>query len=359
MFPRCPADKFLPHLWRSDTVELGRLEAPWVEARFSAGPGGGPELPAGAFALDWPVQVNRALREGLNGRPFSLIVSIGQVVPHEVAGMANHGKNIFIGTGGEEGINKSHWLGALYGLERLMGRTENPVRSLFDEGLRRYGSLLPPIFWALTVIDRNGAVRGLFTGFGRECFERAAELSRQVNIEYLPEPVKKIVVWLDPKEYRSCWLGNKAIYRSRGALASGGELVILAPALERFGEDEEIDRLIRSYGYRGAAAIQRAVAAGGEGGGLARSLCAAAHLIHGSSEGRFTVRYCTGGTGNLGREELEGAGFAWGDLEEESARCLPKNPVTGRHTSPDGEEYYFIENPGLGLWISQANSSPP
>ncbi|MDR1506103.1 MAG: D-mannonate epimerase [Treponema sp.] len=378
MFPQCPAGKFLPHKWREDTVELGRLEADWVEAAFTggAGPDGGAEADgaAGAFHSDWPVQVNKILRDGLPGGPgekgFSLIVSIGQVVPHEIAGMANHTKNVFIGTGGAEAINKSHYLGALYGLERIMGKAETPVRALFDEGFRRYGSLLPPVLWVLTVVDSAGAVRGLFTGFGRDCFEKAAAFSQKLNITRLEKPAGKVVVWLDPAEYRSVWLGNKAVYRTRMAIAAGGELVVIAPGLECFGEDRENDALIRRYGYRGGPAIRQAVEetavsstddSGGAAGGLAGSLSAAAHLIHGSSEGRFTIRYCTSpaakrAPSGLSREEIEAAGYEWTDADEAGARYIPelknggKTPKTGWKTSADGETFYFVANPALGLW---------
>jgi nickel-dependent lactate racemase len=302
--------------------------------------------------------------------PFSLIVSIGQVVPHEIAGMANHAKNIFVGTGGAEAIHKSHWLGALYGLERLMGVTENPVRALFDEALRRYGRLLPPILWILTVVDWHSRVRGLFCGFGRKCFEDAAALAAELNIERVSAGphgtgaleaggIRKAVVWLDGEEYRSAWLGNKAVYRTRRALADGGELIILAPGLDRFGEDPALDALLRRYGYRGTAAIRRAVEEGGE---LAENLSAAAHLIHGSSEGRFTIRYCTpAGGGNSGgpsaalsRADIEGAGYEWGGLEEAAARYVPLGPDKqnpGWNITADGERYYFIRNPALGLWV--------
>jgi hypothetical protein len=401
MFPRCPAEMFLPHQWRDDTVELGRLRADWVAAVFSGqSPGDSPRAKEGAlvfgghtptdhsgtqgggrakspvdraYYMDWPVQVNRLLRDGLppgngkargpkGGEPFSLIISIGQVVPHEVAGMANHAKNIFVGTGGAEAINKSHWLGALYGLERIMGERENPVRSLFDEALRRFGGLLPPVLWVLTVVDQTGTFRGLFTGFGRECFEQASNLAARVNITRLDEPARKIVVWLDPGEYRSTWLGNKALYRTRKAIASGGELVILAPALDRFGEDGEIDGLIRRYGYQGRAAILRALGAEHSAketpGRLGGSLCAAAHLIHGSTEGRFTVRYCPGKApektgGPVERRDIESVGYEWGNLTEEAARYLPEGPeklAAGWNSSSRGERFYFIRNPGLGLW---------
>ncbi|GHV85507.1 hypothetical protein AGMMS50230_11150 [Spirochaetia bacterium] len=385
MFPGCPADKFLPHRWREDTVELGRIESEWVAAAFGAvGTGQPVKLDESPFYTSWPVQVNRLLRDGLPPEPgkprlpFSLIISIGQVVPHEIAGMANHTKNIFIGTGGAEAINKSHWLGALYGLERLMGVTENPVRSLFDEAFRRYEHLLPPILWVLTVVDYHDKVRGLFCGFGRKCFEAAAALAAELNIERITDEsgggIKKAVVWLDPAEYRSTWLGNKAIYRTRKAMvnaasgmdaaASGmdaGELLILAPGLNCFGEDPSLDALIRRYGYRGTEVIRREVkAAAGTGGGLADNLSAAAHLIHGSSEGRFTIRYCTPGTDSqgralLGRRDIEGVGYAWGNLEEAAARYMPQgleNQKAGWNTTTDGERYYFIRNPGLGLWVS-------
>ena len=380
MFPACPADKFIPHRWAADTVELGRLEADWVEAAFT---GQAPLQAARArqpfglraakkrrmhgkdrvFRMDWPVQVNRILRDGLPSvdgtKPLSLIISVGQVVPHEVAGMANHAKNIFIGTGGEEAIHKSHWLGALYGLERLMGIRENPVRSLFDEALSRYGQLFPPILWVLTVVDSHNQVRGFFCGFGRECFEKAAALSEKVNIERVTGPnggvgIRKAVVWLEESEYRSTWLGNKAVYRTCRAMVNGGELLILAPGLESFGEDPGLDALIRRHGYRGTPAIRRSVEAGSE---LAEKLGAAAHLIHGSAESRFTIRYCTpdGIPGLLGRSDIEGAGYEWGNLEATRARYVPRGPdkqEPGWNVTEEGEQYYFIRNPGMGLWIA-------
>jgi nickel-dependent lactate racemase len=333
MFPGSPRDKFLVHDWRQGVETLGRLEPEWVEA-------------ATGVRYDWPVQVNRLLPSG----DFSLILSIGQVVPHEVAGMANHGKNILVGTGGKEAIDKSHFAGALYGLERIMGRTDTPVRALFDEGLRRYGDRLPPILWVLTVVSGGEApvLRGLFAGFGRDCFERAAALSRQVNLELLDRPLRKVVAYLDAGEFRSTWLGNKAIYRTRMALADGGELLILAPALEGFGEDPGLDAVIRRYGYRSGEAVREMAA---REGALGENLSVAAHLIHGSPEGRFTVRYCPGP--GLGRPDLEAVGYQWGDLKEALARYDPRALRPGRNLLPDGEEVFFIPNPALGLWAEK------
>jgi nickel-dependent lactate racemase len=275
--------------------------------------------------------------------------------------MANHAKNIFVGTGGKEAIDKSHFAGAAYGMEKIMGRADTPVRALFDEGMNRYSSKMPPILWVLTVIgartdeeaktakkERGSlAVRGLFIGFGRECFEKAANLSREVNVNLLNKQVNKAVVYLEPEEYRTTWLGNKAVYRTRMAIADGGELLILAPALERFGEDPGIDALIRKHGYRPSKEILSKVKTDSD---LAGNLSAAAHLIHGSSERRFTIRYCPGG--KVSRKEIESVGFEWGDLNEALELYNIKTLASGWNMV-SGEEIFFVPNPALGLWAKK------
>jgi nickel-dependent lactate racemase len=335
MFGITPREKFIAHDWRNGITELGRIETNFLE-----------KITDGAVNYDWPVQVNKILCRYKSD--FSLAISIGQVVPHEVAGMANHAKNIFTGIGGKEAIDKSHFAGAAYGMEKIMGKTDTPVRALFDEGMKRFGSMMPPILYVLTVIgtktDGSTVVRGLFVGFGRECFEKAAALAREINVNVIEEPVNKVVAYLEPDEYRTTWLGNKAIYRTRMAIADGGELVILAPTLERFGEDQAIDTLIRKYGYRTKKEI---IALTQKNKELGENLSAAAHLIHGSSEGRFTIRYCPGR--KLSRKEIESAGFQWGDLKEAQERYGIKKLSHGWNTV-EGERFFFVPNPALGLW---------
>ena len=351
MFGSTPKNKFLVHDWRNDVTELGRIDENFVE-----------KASEGAVRYDYPAQVNKVLKKGGSGSGnFSLAVSIGQVVPHEVAGMANHGKNIFVGTGGKEAIDKSHFAGAAYGMERIMGRADTPVRALFDEALRRFGKDLPPILWVLTVISARSdaeasaagkergslAVRGLYIGFGRECFEKAAALSREVNVNLMNESVNKAVVYLEPEEYRTTWLGNKAIYRTRMLIADGGELIILAPALERFGEDAGIDSLIRKHGYRPGKEILAKAKSDTELGG---NLSAAAHLIHGSSENRFTIRYCPGS--KVTQQEIESVGFQWADLKEMQTKYDITKLDPGFNTV-QGERIFFVPNPALGLWAEK------
>ena len=335
MFGEVPEGLFRVHNWRTDIETLGEVPAEFVR-----------EQSEGKLDYSWPAQVNRLVSQG----DFDLILSIGQVVPHEVIGMANYNKNILIGTGGREGINRSHYLGAVYGMERIMGRATNPVRNVLNYASDHFLRHLP-IVYVLTVVssksDGTSVVRGLYIGDDLECFQLAAELSLKVNFEVVDVPIKKAVVYLSPDEYHSTWLGNKAIYRTRMAMADDGELIILAPGVREFGEDKGIDTLIRKYGYRGTPATLAAVDRNSD---LAADLSAAAHLIHGSSEGRFKITWCPG---NLTREEIESVGFAYGDIREMTTQYERRNLSQGpNHVK--GEEIFFIPKPGLGLWAHRA-----
>ncbi len=334
MFGNIPKSLFKVHNWRTDVVTLGTVPPEYVR-----------EITEGKLDFEWPVQVNRMLVEG----GFDLILSVGQVVPHEVIGMANYNKNLFVGTGGAVAINRSHFVGAVYGMERIMGRADTPVRKLFNYGSDHFGHLLPQLVYVQTVVGRDeqsggNAVRGLFVGDTVEVFNRAAELALQVNFEMLDRPIKKCVVYLDPAEFKSTWLGNKAIYRTRMAMADGGELLIMAPGVKEFGEDPVIDRLIRKYGYFGTSRVLEAVKNNAD---LQDNLGAAAHLIHGSSEGRFNITYAAGG---LSKAEIEAAGFRYADCAATMARYNPEKLRDGWVTMPDGEEIFFVSNPALGLW---------
>lgn len=333
---RIPLERFVAHDWRHDVVPRGVIPAAQVR-----------DWSRGLVEYEVKVEVNRRLFEA-----YDLILSIGQVVPHEVAGMANYTKNILVGVGGADTINKSHFLGAVCNMEKALGHADTPVRRLFNFGVETFLHGLP-IRYILTVMERDAAagrmkMRGFFAGEGNALFLEACDLCRKVNVTLLENPLRKVVVWLDAEEFRSTWLGNKAIYRSRMALADKGELIILAPGLKEFGEDREIDRLIRAYGYQGTTHTLQCVAKHKE---LQDNLSAAAHLIHGSSEGRFSITYCPG---HLRRDEIEGVGYRYADLREMMAKYDPGKLSDG-FNSVDGEEVFFIRNPALGLWSWRAN----
>lgn len=339
MYGDIPFSRFIPHAWRQDTVRIGE-----IPAAFVAG------LSEGRLDMEIPVELNRRIFDPRYG----LILSIGQVVPHEVAGMSNESKNLFVGCGGARMIHTSHMLGAVFGLERVMGRDFSPVRRLFDYAQKKFLSHLP-LFYVLTVTTARGAevsLHGLYIGRDRRVFERAAAQAQQKNVIFVDHPLKKAAVYLDGEEFTSTWLGNKAIYRTRMAMADGGELFILAPGVRRFGEDAEMDALIRRYGYRGRREILRLC---GQESALQENLSAAAHLIHGSSEGRFTITYCTR---LLSQAEVEGAGYRYLPYAQASSRFdFSRLPDGMQHTG--GEEVYFISNPALGLWSTRARFAEP
>jgi nickel-dependent lactate racemase len=332
MYAGVPPELFRVHNWRTGVANVGEVPADFVR-----------QATDGAVDFPWQAQLASLIWTGKH----DLILSVGQVVPHEVVGMAGYNKNIFVGTGGTESINKSHFVGAAYGMERMMGRADTPVRRILNYATEHFTKHLP-IVYVHTVVgyDAKGklCVRGLFVSDDGSGFDKAAALSLKVNFDLLDKPLKKAVVYLDPGEFKSTWLGNKSIYRTRMALADGGELIVLAPGLKEFGEDAEIDRLIRKYGYRGTPATLAAVKANAE---LRDNLSAAAHLIHGSSEGRFNITYCPG---HLTRQEIEGVNFRYADLRQMTARYNPAILRDGWNVMPDGDKIFFISNPALGLW---------
>ncbi len=329
--PSIPFEAFIAHRWKKDLVKMGEIPGELVS-----------EVSEGKLDYSIDVAVNQELIEG----NYDLIVSVGQVVPHEVIGMANYTKNILVGTGGADTINKSHFLGAVCGMEDCMGKTDTPVRRVLNEGYDRFVRDRVNLTFVLTVIGKEAddlVMRGLYIGDDQETFAEACELSRMVNVT-TGKPLRKCVVYLDPEEFKSTWLGNKAVYRTCLAMADGGELVVLAPALHTFGEDPDIDVLIRKYGYVGTEHTLQSVKENPE---LGENLSAAAHLIHGTSNGRYTITYCPGD--HVSREEIESVGYAWQPYEE-AAREYQLESLKDGWNTVDGEEIFYISNPALGLW---------
>ena len=335
MFGDIPYETMLVHHWRTDVVRLGEVPGDFIT-----------DVTDGLWTEPIEAEINRRVMD----ERYDLIISPGQVVPHEVIGMSNHAKNLFVGVGGSDMINKSHMVGAVYGMERMMGRDRTPVRRIFDYGMEHFLSQRPILF-VLTVTTAPGGVirtHGLFLGEGRNCLTNAVKLAQEKNIDFVEHGLKKCVVYLDPEEFQSTWLGNKAVYRTRMAMADGGELVILAPGVERFGEDDAVDALIRKYGYRGRLHTLDAFRAP-ENGDLRANMGAAAHLIHGSSDGRFGVTYAVK---RISAREIADVGFTPASYDALAAKYDPKTLTYGYHTI-DGEEIFYIPNPALGLWINR------
>lgn len=336
MFGEIPYERLIYHNWRTDVVRLGEVPGDFLR-----------DVSEGLWDESIAVEVNRRVLDP----SYDLIISMGQVVPHEVVGMGNYTKNLFVGVGGADMINKSHMLGAIYGIERVLGSDHTPVRVLFDFAYERFLKDRPILFvqTVCTASDAGIHTHGLFIGPGRDTFEAAVKLAQEKNVTFVPTGIRKCVSYLDPREFRSTWVGNKALYRVRRAMADGGELIILAPGVQTFGEDPEIDRLIRKYGYCGRANVL-AKLKDPACGDLRAMQGTAAHLIHGSVDGRFHVTWAVQRNMMAG---IESVGFRAMDIDEALARYAPERLRDGDQTLPDGEEIYFIHNPALGLWINR------
>ncbi len=334
MFGDVPYECVLRHNWRADVVRLGEIPGSFLN-----------EITEGIWTDPVSVEINKLVMD----EKYDIILSPGQVVPHEVIGMANHSKNLFVGVGGSDMINKSHMVGAVYGMERMMGKDFTPVRKMFDYSLANFLNKRPILFVLTVTTAPEGSIRthGLFIGDERAVLEDAIALAQEKNIDFVERGIKKCVVYLDAKEFRSTWLGNKAIYRTRMAVADGGELIVLAPGVARFGEDEAVDKLIRKYGYCGRVKVLEHFKANED---LQKNMGAAAHLIHGSSDGRFAITYAVK---DITQQEIADVHFNPANYDEMVKKYNPQTLRYGWNTLEDGEEIYYIPNPALGLWIDR------
>lgn len=330
-----PYEALIHHDWNNDVIKIGEVPREYVA-----------EISEGLVDEKIDVEVNAKIMDD----SYDLIISVGQVVPHEVVGMANYSKNILVGCGGNQMISQSHMLGAFYGMERIMGKDNSPVRKVFDYAEKNFLKKLP-LMYVLTVTtceDEDIDIHGLFIGRERKLFEDAVKLSQEKNLTFVDTPFDKVVVYLDPQEFRSTWLGNKAIYRTRMAIADDGELVVLAPGVNKLGEDEMNDKVIRKYGYVGRKKVLELVK---ENQDLKDNLSVAAHLIHGSSDGRFEITYAVD---KLTKEEVEQANFIYADYTETIKKYDPKKLKDGFNVLENGEKIYYISNPALGLWADKS-----
>ncbi|MDU0967748.1 MAG: lactate racemase domain-containing protein [Actinomycetaceae bacterium] len=335
MFGSIPEQNIHAHDWKNGVVNVGEVPAEVVKE-------------ATGGAVDWPFPVD--LNKMLIGEHWDLILNIGHVVPHEVLGFANHNKNTFIGLGGKRLLGASHMCSAVYGIENNLGNLLTPTRACFNWAEDHLIADLPHVYYQLVMAyDDEGELRhtGVFVGSDRDTYFDAARASKKQNITTFDKPIHKIVAVMQADEFHATWVANKAVYRTRMAIEDGGELLIIAPGVVRFGEQPEVDALIRKYGYISQAEAIKLYQTQEDMQDIPHGT---AHLVHGSSEGRFTITYAPKG---LSKEEIEGVGYNYMDLDEALERYNPEVMQDGWNTMPDGEEVYYISTPSAGLWASR------
>lgn len=335
MFGKIPNERIHAHDWRDGCVPVGEIPARFVD-----------EATQGTADWAFPISLNRMLMEG----KWDLIINVGHVVPHEVLGFANHNKNYIIGLGGKDTICATHMAAACCGIENNLGNLITPVRACFNRAEDEFLGHLPDLY-VQVVMARNAdgelVHTGCYVGDDLDTYLQAARQSREENITVFDKPVEKIVCVMQGDEFFSTWVANKAVYRTRMAMADDGELVIIAPGLKRFGEQPEVDELIRKYGYVGTPRVMEQYRTNADMQDLAH---ATAHLIHGSSEGRFKITYAPG---HIGKADMEQVNFGYADLKQTIARYQPDKCKEGWNTTADGERFYFIATPSAGLWATK------
>src|SRR4030042_2445795 len=131
MYEGIRKNKFRVHRWRKDIVKIGEIPREFVK-----------EVSSGYLDENIDVELNKRIMD----KSYDIIISVGQIVPHEVVGMANYNKNIFTGCGGSSFINATHYISALYGIDRIMGRTDTPVRKIFNYAEEKFLSDVPIVY---------------------------------------------------------------------------------------------------------------------------------------------------------------------------------------------------------------------
>ncbi|WP_240491327.1 lactate racemase domain-containing protein [Pirellula sp. SH-Sr6A] len=335
MFGSIPNERIHAHDWRGGVTRVGVIPGDLVADTTNG-------------IADWDIPVD--LNSMTVNEPWDLIINIGHVVPHEVLGFANHNKNYFIGLGGKELICASHMAAGVYGIENNLGKLITPLRACYNWAEDQFLSRLPDVYLQVVMArnEENKLVHtGVYVGDDLETYLMAARASKAQNITVFEKPVKKIVAVMQEDEFRATWVANKAVYRTRMAMADEGELLIIAPGVERFGEQPEVDRLIRKYGYRPRLEILDLYKHNADMQDIGHGT---AHLIHGTSDGRFTIRYAPG---KLSRSEVEQVGYAFADIAEVTQRYDAGKMKEGWNTMHDGEEVFFISTPSAGLWSTR------
>jgi nickel-dependent lactate racemase len=259
------------HRWdeADELIKLGDLSPETVH-----------DLTGGLIDQAVPVSINKLLAPGI----YDTVLVFGATVPHEVAGFAGGAKYFFPGVAGPELTHTTHWLGALAGIENIIGQVETPTRRLIEAA----ADLIPARIISLnSVVSRHDGelvTYALFTGDIREAFRRAAEVSREVHIRYTGRKYKSVVALLDP-HYDELWVGGKASYKLGAIIEEGGELIIYAPHLTKLSETH--GALIEKYGYAPLESVRDMLGVSQE---LRENLCIAAHLAHVAYAGRLDDR---------------------------------------------------------------------
>ena len=248
MFGAIPEERIHAHDWRGGCVPLGEIPADYVRQTTRG-------------EADWPIPIhlNRSLDRGAVG-------------PDHQRRARRAARGARVRQSQQELFHRPWRQGddlRVAHRRRLLRHREQPGHAgharprLLQQGRRANSSAVCPTFtsrssWPAATRVSWCTPASTWATTWRPIW-RPRRQSREQNITVLDEPIQKIVCVMQGDEFFSTWVANKAIYRTRMALADGGELLVIAPGLKRFGEQPEVDALIRKYGYCGTPKVMEAL----------------------------------------------------------------------------------------------------
>lgn len=205
------AVKLLNHAW-NDPAQLTTLGTiPSADISM---------LSNGLFSMDVEVKVNRVVRD------YDMLIVLGPVFPHEVAGFSGGNKYFFPGISGPEVLNFFHWLGAVITNPSIIGYKYTPVRAVID----RAASMIPAECKAICMVVEGKELAGLYAGEIDETWSHAADHSARLHICEVKRPYHTVFA-VCPPMYDELWTAGKCMYKSEPAVADGGRVIIYAPHL--------------------------------------------------------------------------------------------------------------------------------
>ncbi|MFC1840197.1 lactate racemase domain-containing protein [Thermodesulfobacteriota bacterium] len=223
-----PGSRFMNHRWDlPDTLTvIGRLDEDDVEA-----------VSGGRFRNSVDVSINRHVFD------YDLILILGPVFPHEVAGFSGGDKYLFPGVSGGDFLHFTHWLGAVVTNWGTIGIQNTPVREAIT---RAAGLVSVPRLCVSMVVKPGMELAGLYVGETAESWAAAAELSAQIHILYKDNPFNTVLGTASPM-YEEIWVAGKVMYKLEPVVADGGTLIIYGKHINRVS-DTWGDQIIR-VGY--------------------------------------------------------------------------------------------------------------
>lgn len=245
----------------------------------------------GRTELGTDIWVNRAVLEA------DVVVGLGQVVPHRVAGYSGGSKIVQPGVCGAVTTGQTHWLSAAFWGHEILGRADNPVRREMDEVGRRCN--LAAIVNA--VLDGAGRLVHLVYGEPVAAHRKACALSRDIFGVPIPRKAPIVVTDSHPADLE-LWQGAKGYYSAELAVADGGVVILETPCPEGVAVQHPE---VTSFGYRSYAEVKALVETA-----QLTDLTVAAHLVHVGRLVREKARGIIVSPG-IGREEAERLNLGW------------------------------------------------